>query len=116
MPCNGCGACCNPVGLHRDISKAAIERGEFHPCEADREWILRDLKRIPKAEAIRRNPLIATTDQRNFYECRNFDPLTRLCLRYDDRPPVCSGFPWYGKPPDADRLVGMPDCGYRDEL
>jgi Fe-S-cluster containining protein len=30
--------------------------------------------------------------------CDVFDPATRLCGAYEQRPPVCSGYPHYGSP------------------
>src|ERR1035437_5115249 len=34
------------------------------------------------------------------FSCDAFDSVTRLCTAHDERPPICSGFPWYGKPPN----------------
>lgn len=33
------------------------------------------------------------------FSCPFFDTDTRLCTAYEKRPPICSGFPWYGKDP-----------------
>jgi hypothetical protein len=33
------------------------------------------------------------------WDCDAFDPLTNLCTAHADRPPICSGYPWYGKDP-----------------
>lgn len=35
--------------------------------------------------------------------CAKFDPHGRTCTAYGDRPPICSGYPWYGDDPDPDR-------------
>lgn len=35
--------------------------------------------------------------------CDAFDTATRACTAYADRPPICSGFPWYGRDPDPRR-------------
>ena len=47
------------------------------------------------------------------WTCDRFDPLTNLCMAHDERPPVCSGFPWYGKTPAAEHAKGMSvNCSY----
>jgi hypothetical protein len=47
--------------------------------------------------------------------CDAFDPATRQCTAYGDRPPICSGFPWYGAPPDPGRDID-PWCAYMDDV
>jgi Fe-S-cluster containining protein len=39
--------------------------------------------------------------------CDAFDPKTRTCLAYDDRPPICSNYPWYGQNPDAHSIASL---------
>lgn len=34
-----------------------------------------------------------------YIDCDAFDHDTRLCTAHTDRPPICSGFPWYGLDP-----------------
>jgi hypothetical protein len=39
--------------------------------------------------------------------CDAFDPQTRTCLAYDERPPVCSDYPWYRKSPGNDQIASL---------
>jgi Fe-S-cluster containining protein len=47
--------------------------------------------------------------------CDAFDLDTRECTAYADRPPICSGYPWYGKAPDRERLLD-PWCAYQADV
>lgn len=47
--------------------------------------------------------------------CDVFDPDTRTCTAYEDRPPICSGFPWYGAEPDRERLLD-PCCTFNADV
>lgn len=40
-----------------------------------------------------------------YFTCDQFDAETRLCLARDTRPPVCSGYPWYGRGPESGRIT-----------
>lgn len=35
--------------------------------------------------------------------CDRFDSHARRCTAYADRPPICSGYPWYGREPSIER-------------
>lgn len=51
------------------------------------------------------------------YACDAFDPVRRTCTAHSSRPPVCSGYPFYGKPPepaDADAL--WHSCAYQHDI
>lgn len=50
------------------------------------------------------------------YRCAMHDPVAKRCMAHDSRPPVCRGFPWYGRPPDAGRLWSMPECEFWADL
>ena len=52
------------------------------------------------------------------WDCDAFDPLTNLCTAHADRPPVCSGFPWYGKTPSAEGIGGglSSNCSFWADL
>jgi Fe-S-cluster containining protein len=45
------------------------------------------------------------------FTCLKFDRQTRSCTAHNDRPSVCSGFPWYGKEPDK-MVLGYGRCTY----
>ncbi len=54
------------------------------------------------------------SDRRHrLYSCDRFDPQTRLCTAHEDRPPICRGFPYYGR---ETITVDLPEqCSYRDD-
>lgn len=57
---------------------------------------------------------IARSDEHIVVECDRFDPVGRLCMAYEDRPPICSGFPYYGRPP-ANGLTSE-RCSFRADF
>lgn len=51
----------------------------------------------------------------NLWSCDAFDPVERLCTAHEDRPPVCSNYPWYGRAP-VKGPVTNPRCSYLLDL
>lgn len=49
----------------------------------------------------------------NVFSCRHFDPDTRLCTNWENRPPTCRDFPRYGLPKVHPIAVLPQDCEYR---
>lgn len=45
-----------------------------------------------------------------YLACAYYDGQTQECRAYDQRPPVCRDFPWYGREPDGDFAEGR--CSY----
>jgi Fe-S-cluster containining protein len=77
----GCGRCCDPVIT------------SFDP---------REKKEGPSAEFIQAHwkvidILDEATSGTPFWRsaCDQFDRETRLCTAHEERPPICSGYPWY---------------------
>lgn len=98
MPCRpNCGACCDPVYL----DQAYVDRAfVFGPLQPQAQWISDHWA-----------PREHTKDGVRF-DCVNYDAENRACLAYDSRPPVCSGFPMYGR----DTPEGISNvCGYQAE-
>lgn len=54
---------------------------------------------------------IGVRDGQVMLECRFFDRDHQECRAYDRRPPMCSGFPWYGREPEPGRLM-YGQCSY----
>jgi Fe-S-cluster containining protein len=53
--------------------------------------------------------------------CDQFNPDTRQCEAHDDRPRVCSEFPWYGRSPHDPDSRGIADslsprCSYHADV
>lgn len=122
--CNGCGACCSPVTL--SMSQEDVRRKLPGQLDArTRRWILEELTPISRREGKARAPWVGggmtlkngrySPDYSFFYECKNFDPVTRLCAAYDDRPEVCSGYPWYQAAPNPGAAL-PPYCSYREDI
>lgn len=130
--CNGCGGCCDPVPLAFTpdlVRRIPLRRWlEAGFTERDRDWILNDLTRLPRREGRERagymtqggitygsvhGEFVAAVT--HFYSCRWYDPDARRCTNYENRPSMCSGYPWYGNPPDP--LMALPpECGHRVEI
>jgi Fe-S-cluster containining protein len=94
-----------------------------------RRWILDELVPISRREVRRlypwrldhvelpRDPHTGEfiADYPTFYRCLNFEPETRRCLAYDDRPDECAGYPEYGGP--IDRAIALPPrCSFRADI
>lgn len=55
------------------------------------------------------------------WTCDAFDPVARLCTAQENKPPVCSGFPWYkgtfaDDEPFVERVIRYPRCAYWADL
>lgn len=49
--------------------------------------------------------------------CDFYDKAARSCTAYELRPPMCTGYPWYGADPSPERAERTPpSCGYRAEV
>jgi Fe-S-cluster containining protein len=49
------------------------------------------------------------------WNCKMFDTETRMCNAHGDRPPVCSGYPWYGGKPKRDADLS-PQCSFNADI
>lgn len=139
--CAACGACCDPVILPKSpedlqaIFGAYLQEGLPDPATDEgwakwREWWPEEHKDEQRYIYVRQfhdaryilakwEPLgPSSTNEGSFeYRCPMFDPESRLCTAEDDKPPICSGYPWYGKDP-AERIKDQsfvplgPQCSY----
>jgi Fe-S-cluster containining protein len=133
--CNGCGACCDPfvtiiapIHLQDGTAERVIERPEA-------DWMRRHLTPMRRADGLDRcgdwmqaggwsdvpavRNLVGQVARMqvalipsHFYQCDIFDPVTRRCTDYSNRPEVCRGYPWYGSAPDANKALPLM-CSYR---
>lgn len=123
--CSMCGSCCNPVLT--DIAPERIEElwTEWETTPPDQLNWTKDNKvnfpfvhahwtNISRDEAVRRNPFLAETNQ-YLYLCDQYNEVTHECMAHGTRPPICSGYPWYGKRPTRSRLYN-PECSYHSDL
>jgi Fe-S-cluster containining protein len=125
--CNGCGACCNPVTLLPEriaYLMAFYHRGNPEETpEAFPELDLADPAVMEQAKVHYHNARYVvehwtdrTIDPDGVVslKCPFYDKYTGACKNYDDRPPICSGFPWYGEPVGVVTTTRQlpPACGY----
>lgn len=118
--CVKCGDCCEIAFLpwtKTDMRRKLIE-GDFSSenSQADVKFILKYWTRLNKKESHDRLYEIMGyhTSDKYLYTCQKFNRETRECEAYDERPPVCSNFPWYGNEPDDGS--GLPlKCSYKQE-
>lgn len=47
------------------------------------------------------------------WQCDKFNQATRLCEAHEDRPPVCSDYPWYGGKP---KPLDIAHCSFWADL
>lgn len=56
-------------------------------------------------------------DKPDAHSCDAFDSVHRRCTVYEARPPVCSGYPWYGEEPTPSRITRTGSrCSYLLDL
>jgi Fe-S-cluster containining protein len=94
--CNKCGKCCQAIWLAAN-KKQVKEILVRDPNNTDAKFIFNNWKRISKKEALKTNPHITvfTKEKGYFYKCDKYDHKNKRCGDYENRPKVCSGFPFY---------------------
>lgn len=108
LGCARCGDCCNPVeisGRHADQMTAWWLYWERGGKVGSRGGRVRGFDMI----SVRFGALHWTEIERHTHEsgdvkatlrCDAYDPGTASCTAYEDRPPVCTNYPWYGREDD----------------
>ena len=76
---------------------------EVSPAEADKMYPLTDHAALAKQGY-------------HFFRCDFFNTSTRKCDAHNLRPPLCRGFPWYGKKADGVNILGYPMCSYWEDV
>lgn len=119
--CNGCGRCCDPVVMPYGPDDLRRLKDRLDPDEY--RWATEDLTLLGRREGMRRAEYLESGMTFGigpdgvimlwsyFYDCRWFDKDRRVCTNYDNRPDVCSGYPWMGDPPDRRKAL-PPECGF----
>jgi Fe-S-cluster containining protein len=96
--CAGCGHCCDPVTLDADLFARIREHArrddfvERYPEEGHRRNLLFIAQHWHPTTAWHEDGVTVKLGLR----CDQFDPQARRCTAYEDRPPVCRDYPWYG--------------------
>lgn len=123
-----CSKCCEVVTISmnknsRERSKYIQYGGTYLDGSDDQVWIM--LKPISKRRAKLMNPSLVNTvgNSQSYFTCKHHKD--NLCTNYENRPPMCSKYPLYGKTKegwgkwvrDTDNLIGLyrGDCTYYDK-
>lgn len=91
--CARCGDCCENIQTSWDLEhlrKTAEKEGDDSPNAANYRFVRDNWV----DQGIDPNGAGGVT-----WTCLKFDSVGRTCTAHEDRPPVCSGYPWYGKEP-----------------
>jgi Fe-S-cluster containining protein len=98
--CSQCGDCCEAIPFkYNKKQMAEITFDEDSPNHQTQQFVLKWWRRISRKKYVELHPEAKDTISEFFYTCLKFDPQTRLCTAHDERPPVCSNYPWYGRDP-----------------
>lgn len=106
--CSRCGDCCENIKTSwtlDSLEKVALKEGPESPNYKNYEFV-------------RDNWVSQLEEPQENYEqwtCLKFDPVGRLCTAHEDRPPVCSGYPWYGKEPKRTALLEA-RCSFQADI
>jgi Fe-S-cluster containining protein len=104
LGCSRCGDCCDQIWLPAakiTSIRAAIDAGD--PESRISADMRADCEFIETHWTVEERSL---DGQDLRYVCDRFDAEARLCTAYEQRPPVCTNFPYYGRTaiPAPDRL------------
>lgn len=90
--CAACGHCCDPVHLDPTVAFDLVLGDPDNPSVA---WFRDHFESV------------GISGSHLLFKCDAFDPNTRLCTAHERRPPICRGFPWYGRAPNARTLAEL---------
>lgn len=132
--CSRCGNCCERIytGWNLEYLKNAVDKWRAGPDPTTNliefsEWVNDDLESMLRS---RRNAIAnyefvkdnwvsrnesPPEDGHENWNCTRFDTETRMCNAHSDRPPVCSGYPWYGRKPFEDADLS-PQCSFNADI
>lgn len=119
--CNGCGVCCDPFqmvygpadiitfGPRLDAEERAFYEQHLTPIKRG------DGRRMVAHWTGGWSELyvggVGTVVPSFFYQCDRYDAVAKRCTDYENRPDVCRGYPWYGEPPDPNKVL-PPTCSF----
>lgn len=120
-----CGRCCDPVFLPTTLAETRAKIADLDSprpftddSRANTEWARDYLVPLdPQPESF--DGVALTPTWGSMWACRAFNTETRLC-EHPDRPPICTGYPWYGQPPgEHGRRTStyfLGDCSYQLDI
>jgi len=85
-----------------DLTMLAESHEEQERLREELSFISKYWVQIPVIEAKKIAPYVIpgwSTEEGNshYYNCTKWDPATKKCLAYEERPPNCRGFPFFGE-------------------
>ena len=121
--CTGCGDCCAVVTVSKPLWERITSLQMEGQHTADEAFVLENWHPMAPEDAANIAPYDGSQMWVDFWtesqktnavlKCDAFDYTTRQCTKYDTRPGVCRGFPWYdGKAPHKEPLWRLFRCGY----
>ncbi|WP_161624347.1 YkgJ family cysteine cluster protein [Alicyclobacillus acidoterrestris] len=112
-----CGKCCEAIRVN-----VSPEEKEHNKYVNSRDWsfIGEHWRNISEDEAFHINPLLRLQKEVGlidhdvwYYACDMYDKSTHKCMAHDDRPPVCSEYPYYGRIKPTETMTWYSaTCGY----
>lgn len=111
--CSKCGDCCEAIPFQ--LTKKEMREMDVSPGHVNEEnisFILKHWRRISRKKFVQKHPEAIHTTSKVFYTCTKWDPETRLCTARDERPPVCSDYPWYGGDPEITQRMLPARCSF----
>lgn len=132
--CARCGSCCEKIWLNADPRRWSAKALEGIPdprtddgwaywlehghTEEDRAAVLGNYDPAGRKRADA--DFIAAhfaEDCDGYWTCDAYDPEAHECTAHEDRPPLCSGYPWYDEKPSAERAEHVHrECSYLADL
>ena len=107
MNCNGCTKCCEAIALNKDVTLCMTENSK-----GDVGFVRDHFTEITQEEAFRINPKLKRwRADHKFFTCEFLGE--NGCTNYDNRPQMCSGYPFYGAKPSVSQLA--PGGDYADD-
>jgi Fe-S-cluster containining protein len=116
--CIRCGMCCRAICLK--YSKKEMKRADY---SEERAFILKNWKSISRKKALEINPYLGSLIEEYikgkvklyWYTCK-FLKDDNTCSDYENRLPICRGYPWYGLDPKGQEFLYGEHCGYKVDL
>lgn len=110
--CSMCGKCCEAILIPVSSEEMKPDSGiRFR----DGDFMRENFVPMTQEEAFRINPNLAdplSIEKKYYYSCKQYDKTTKLCGAHENRPQVCSGFPWYGNSINNQSLLMHKECSY----
>jgi len=96
MKCIRCGDCCEFLALGVTLMQILVS--DDLP---DKDFIIEHFRQVERPKE-KPNPQMSDNAFKGlvFYKCDLFDPTTRKCLDYENRPQICREYPGNRKPQD----------------